>query len=286
MPAVLITGCSSGFGALTSLALARRGDRVFATVRSAAAARALEAASAGLALSAHLLDVTDQASVDRTVAEVHAAGGFDVLVNNAGYALRGPAADLQDDELLGQFDTNVFGVVRMVRAAVPLMRERGGGTIVNISSGAGLIGIPFEGAYVASKYALEGLSEVLRLELAGSGIAVKLVEPGSFPTGFDHNIRESAGFTADHVQRPEYERFFAWRDNAFAAGPSPEPQAVVDAIVEAIDDPNGPLRKPVGADAEMVRDFKSNSTFEDYEQIVHQAFRSTTANNAPTANGG
>jgi NAD(P)-dependent dehydrogenase (short-subunit alcohol dehydrogenase family) len=271
MTTVLITGCSTGFGALTALALARRGDRVFATVRNPEAVRALEEATAGLSLSAHVLDVTDQPSIDRLVDVIAGVGGLEALVNNAGYALRGPVADLGDDELLRQFDTNVFGVVRMVRAFAPMMRESGRGTIVNISSGAGLIGIPFEGAYVASKHALEGLSEFMRLELAGSGITVMLVEPGVYSTGFDGNVTESAGFTSDHPQRRDCERFFAWRASTFDTGTPPDPQTVVDAILDAVDHPHGPFRRLVGADAEMVGALKRNNSFEEYEAIVEEA---------------
>jgi NAD(P)-dependent dehydrogenase (short-subunit alcohol dehydrogenase family) len=277
MTTVLVTGCSSGFGAMTALALARRGDRVFATVRKPDAARALEGAAAGLSLSAHILDVTDQASIDRSVAEIAAAGGVDVLINNAGFAVRGPVADLRDEDLLWQFDTNVFGVVRMVRAVVPLMLERGNGTIINISSAAGLIGVPFEGAYVASKHAVEGLTEVMRLELAGSGIAVMLVEPGAFSTGFGENIAMSAGFAADHPQRANYERFFSWRDSAFDTGNPPDPQEVVNAILDAVDNPDGPFRRLVGRDAEMVGTLTRQNTFEDYERIIQSAFGSEPA---------
>jgi len=145
---VLITGCSSGFGALTAFALARRGDRVFATVRRPDAERApRERADAeGLELSVHLLDVTDADAVERSVAQVAELGDIDVLVNNAGFAFRGPVESLADDEMLRQFDANVFGVVRMVRAVVPIMRVQGSGLIINLSSIAGLVGIPFEGA--------------------------------------------------------------------------------------------------------------------------------------------
>jgi len=215
------------------------------------------------------------------VDEIAAAGGVDVLINNAGFAVRGPVADLRDEDLLRQFDTNVFGVVRMVRAVVPLMLERGNGTIINISSAAGLIGVPFEGAYVASKHAVEGLTEVMRLELAGSGIAVMLVEPGAFSTGFGENIAMSAGFAADHPQRASYERFFSWRDSTFDAGNPPDPQEVVNAILDAVDNPDGPFRRLVGRDAEMVGTLTRQNTFEDYERIIQSAFGSEAASTVP-----
>ena len=266
MTNVLITGCSSGFGRLTALALARRGDRVFATVRRPEAVRPLEEAAAGLPLSVHLLDVTDAGSIERAMAEIVEGGGVDVLVNNAGYSLRGPVASLQDDEVARQFDTNVFGVIRMVRAVVPHLLLRGGGTIVNLSSVTGLIGVPFEGAYSASKHALEGLSETLRFELAAAGITVLLIEPGVFETGFAGNIVESGGFPEDHSDRPASQRFEALIRSAGGAGPG-DPQEVVDAVLEAIDHPDGPFRRLVGQDAGPVIGLRRES-FETFEAAV------------------
>jgi NAD(P)-dependent dehydrogenase (short-subunit alcohol dehydrogenase family) len=263
MSNVLITGCSSGFGRLTALALARRGDRVFATVRRPEAVAPLEEAAAGLPLSVHLLDVTDTATVERAVAEVVEAGGIDVLVNNAGYALRGPVVSLQDDEMTRQLDTNVLGVLRTVRATVPHMRERGQGTIINLSSVTGILGIPFEGAYSASKHALEGLSETLRFELAASGIDVLLIEPGAFETDFVGNITDSIGFPEDHPDRAAFDRFHNLLTSVGDAGRA-DPQAVVDAILDAIDHPDGPFRRLVGQDAELVGPLKRDS-FEQLE---------------------
>lgn len=267
MPNVLITGCSTGFGELTALALARRGDRVFATVRRPDAEGALQerADAERLELSVHLLDVTDADAVERTVAQVTDLGHIDVLVNNAGFAFRGPIESLADDELLRQFDTNVFGVVRMVRAVVPAMRAQGHGSIINLSSIAGLVGVPFEGAYSASKHALEALSETLRFELADAGISVMLIEPGAYETGFVPNIAEARAFTPEHPGRPAYERFAqALQDGVHAAGRA-NPQEVVDAILDAVDHPDGPFRRLVGRDAELVARLKREGSFEDFE---------------------
>jgi NAD(P)-dependent dehydrogenase (short-subunit alcohol dehydrogenase family) len=278
MPNVLITGCSSGFGRLIALALARRGDRVYATVRRPEAVGALEEAGAGLPLSVHLLDVTDTASVDRAVAEIAELGPIDVLVNNAGYALRGPVTALHDDEVARQLDTNVIGVLRTVRAVAPQMRERGSGTIVNLSSVAGLMGIPFEGAYSASKHALEGLSETMRFELAAAGIAVVLIEPGAFETDFVDNINESTGFPADHPERAAFERFHALLTSVGEEGRA-DPQAVVDAVLDAIDHPDGPFRRLVGQDAELVSRMKRDS-FADLEAGIGAVLRPPAATDA------
>lgn len=274
MSNVLITGCSSGFGQLIALALARRGDRVFATVRRPEAVDALEALAGDLPLSVHLLDVTDTASVERVVAEIVAQEGIDVLVNNAGYGLRGPVASLQDDEVARQFDTNVLGPIRMVRAVLPSMRERGSGTIVNLSSVAGLIGIPFEGLYAASKHALEGLTEALRFEVAAGGIDVLLVEPGAFETGFVDNLTVSDGFPADHPDRPAFDRFYT-RMMAVGGAGRADPQPVVDAVLDAIDHPDGPFRRLVGQDAELVVGLKRERPFADLEAGMRAALAET-----------
>jgi len=271
---VLITGCSSGFGQLIALALARRGDRVFATVRRPQAVGALEAIAGDLPLSVHRLDVTDAASVERVVAEILERERIDVLVNNAGYGLRGPVASLQDDEVARQFDTNVLGPIRMVRAVLPSMRERGSGTIVNLSSVAGLIGIPFEGLYAASKHALEGLTEALRFEVAAGGIHVLLVEPGAFETGFVDNLTVSDGFPADHPDRPAFDRFYA-RMMAVGGAGRADPQAVVDAVLDAIDHPDGPFRRLVGQDAELVVGLKRERPFADLEAGMRAALAET-----------
>jgi NAD(P)-dependent dehydrogenase (short-subunit alcohol dehydrogenase family) len=177
-----------------------------------------------------------------------------------------PVESLADDELLRQFDTNVFRVVRLVRAVVPLMRDRQPGTIINMSSAVGLLGLPFEGAYSGSKHAVEGLSEALRFELAGAGITVMLIEPGAFETDLLSNITESRAFTPDHGQRPAFERFSAYvTANATASGGRADPKAVVEAVLDAVDNPEGPFRGRVGQDAELAWRIKRESSFEDIE---------------------
>jgi NAD(P)-dependent dehydrogenase (short-subunit alcohol dehydrogenase family) len=151
MSTVLITGCSSGFGYLTALDLARRGDRVFATMRHPAGAPTLAdtAEHENLPLSVHQLNVRDTDSIEHTVTEIsQLTDNIDVLINNAGLSVQGPIESLADDELHDQLDTNVGGLVRMVRAVAPLLRAQHAGTIINISSLAGLMGIPFEGASI------------------------------------------------------------------------------------------------------------------------------------------
>src|SRR6266498_3387764 len=168
MSNVLITGCSSGFGLLTAQTFARRGDQILATVRDLSTAGDLKSArdAEHLPISILQLDARDTASVHSAVGAALDSGPVDVLVNNAGYALRSAVEETDDDELLHQFDTNVFGIVRLVRAVAPAMRAHGSGTIVNVSSVVTSAPLPFGGAYSASKAAVNALSESLHYELA------------------------------------------------------------------------------------------------------------------------
>ncbi len=187
MSTVLVTGSTAGIGRETALTLARKGHRVFATGRRQDALDKLAAEASGTKLETVLLDVTSSASIDAAREEVDRRTdgyGVDVLINNAGYALIGPADSLSDDDLRKQFDTNVFGLMAVTRAFVPAMRARRSGRVINISSFAGRVTFPMMGAYHASKYALEALSDALRNELALFNVFVVLVEPGFVHTEF------------------------------------------------------------------------------------------------------
>ncbi len=196
---VLVTGATGGIGRATALHLAQLGYRVFATGRKAALLDELCRAGAGLQLETFALDVNDAASIAAAGAEVDRrteGRGLDVLVNNAGYGLIAPLELIGEADLRGQFETNVFGLVRVTQQFAPAMRRRGAGRIVNVSSVVGRMVLPFQGAYCATKHAVEGLTDALRMELAPFGVHVTLVEPGPIKTQF---AATSAGSAARYA---------------------------------------------------------------------------------------
>jgi len=178
----LITGVSSGFGRAFALAALGAGHTVIGTVRNEAAKRDFEDLAIGRAIAV-VLDVTDFAAIDAKVAEItEKFGAIDVLVNNAGYGHEGTLEESPLEEMRRQFDVNVFGAVAMIKAVLPSMRERRSGHIINITSMGGFITMPGIAYYCGSKFALEGISEALAKEVAGFGVKVTAVAPGSFRT--------------------------------------------------------------------------------------------------------
>lgn len=264
MPSVLITGCSSGFGELAALTFARNGWRVFATMRSPGASAAL--GDAGVEQLA--LDVCDMHSVQAAIDEaVERCGRLDVVVNNAGIEVFGAVHLLSDDEIHRQFDTNVTGVMRVVRAVVPHFLAHGGGTIVNVGSVAGFVGAPYSGLYAASKHAVEALSEALHFELSQRGVRVRVVEPGQFATQLGAKSVHAAAMTPD---TPEFDRFQRFRaaQRRLVNGEPADPQIVADAIYLAATEEPGQLRHLVGADAELIVSTKSSMSFEDFDATM------------------
>ena len=249
---VLITGCSSGIGLETALAFARRGDTTVASMRNLAKADQLtkRAADEGLDIELVQLDVTDDASVAAAVAEVEQRhGAIDVLVNNAGVGYDGAIETIDLDRARGVFEANLWGPVRVTRAALPAMRERRSGVIVNVTSVAGRVpGTPFQGFYGASKHAMNNLSESLGREVEQFGIRVVCIEPGFFATEIVANAQDDTQeFGAYAAERQWIQTFF---DKSIESG-SGAPSVVADAIVAAADDPATPLHVLVGDDAVM-----------------------------------
>jgi NAD(P)-dependent dehydrogenase (short-subunit alcohol dehydrogenase family) len=274
MSVVLITGCNSGFGFHASLSFARQGHDVYATVRNLERATPLyEAAKAeGLELHVVRLDVRDADSVDAAVAEImEREGRIDVCVNNAGIEVRGPIEECSDDETLVQFDTNVFGLLRLVRAVLPVMRAQGSGVIVNVGSLAGLVARPYGGLYSATKHAVEAITESLHFECAQFGIRVAVVEPGQFETEFLNNAIIAERFTDDSIYKASSDRFDAALARLSPDGKPAPAEVVAEAIVAIAEDDGAGLRHLVGADAELVWSVRSGSTFEQYEETMRAA---------------
>jgi NADP-dependent 3-hydroxy acid dehydrogenase YdfG len=179
--AALVTGCSTGIGRATAVALHEAGFPVYATARRPETLDAL----AALGIRVLALDVTDEASMRAAVAEVESEhGAVGVLVNNAGYALQGPVEEATSEDIVRQFDTNVFGLVRLTQLVLPGMRRQRSGRVVNVGSMGGRFTLPGGGFYHATKHAIEAVSDALRLEVAGFGVQVVLIQPGAVRTAF------------------------------------------------------------------------------------------------------
>ena len=273
MSVVLITGCSSGFGKLTAIAFARRGDTVFATMRDPSRGGALrdETAAAGVAAEVLPLDVNDRASVDGAVARVmERAGRIDVLVNNAAFGTHGPVESYDDDEVQRIFDTNVFGVVRLVRAVLPHMRAQGSGCIVNVSSLVGRVAAPLGGVYAATKHAVEGLSDALYFEAGRFGVRVVVVEPGSFGTSFHDNRMLPRRFDDSSPYAELGQRFAAASGRLPGSEDRQGPELVADTIVEAAYAEAPKRRYPVGRDAEAIIDLHKRLSDEEFEALMRR----------------
>jgi NAD(P)-dependent dehydrogenase (short-subunit alcohol dehydrogenase family) len=251
----LVTGASSGIGKASARLLAEAGFRTFGTSRSADA-------DGPDAVTMLQLDVTDDASVDACVSEVLTqAGRVDVLVNNAGFGIFAAGEETSLDEAHAIFEVNVFGALRMSRAVLPGMRERGSGRIINIASGAGIVGVPFEALYCATKFALRGMTESMRIELKPFGVHVCTVDPGFTKTNF-----EAAGRLPDEpidVYDEGREGFLEAVKEHFESGLAPED--VGRAVVHAATTGRPATHDAVGSDtiqAELGRRFAPKGLLE------------------------
>ncbi len=255
---VLVTGAARAIGRATVEVLAGRGHHVVATARNPALLEGLPAAQV------LPLDVSDEASVRAAVA---AAGELDAVVNNAGLPGSGPLETYPLDSFDRVLAVNTVGPLRMAQAVVPRWRERGSGVLVNVSSVQGKIGTPLEGAYAASKHALEALSETLHFELGHFGIRVVIIEPGYIAPGMKHED--------DHPGPPVYADLHAqWGATvATLTGPEgrPGPELVGVAVADALEDPATPLRVEVGADAAMVLRLRRTLGDAEFEATMREA---------------
>ena len=259
---VLITGASSGIGRATAELLASRGYRVFGTARdpdTVAPVRGVELLP---------LDVRDDASVASGVeAVLGQTGRIDVLVNNAGYSVVGAIEETSPSEAQALFDTNVFGVLRMVRAVLPAMRRQGSGTIVNTSSVLGFLPAPFMGLYASSKHALEGLSESLDHEVRGFGIRVVLVEPGFTKTQFGANAIHALQTIAAYAgtSRQVSDTIIARTQDGSG------PETVAAEILRAVERSHR-MRRPVGFEARLVSRLRRFMPAGPVDRSVRKAF--------------
>jgi NAD(P)-dependent dehydrogenase (short-subunit alcohol dehydrogenase family) len=186
---IVITGASTGIGFDAALTLTKRGHRVIATCRKLEDIQRLNS----LGIEAIPLDLNDFESITEAFEKVMemTGGKLDVLINNAGYGQSGALEDLKPEYILAQFQTNVFGLMSLTRLAIPVMRKAGEGRIINVSSVLGVVSLPFKGAYNASKYAVEGISDTLRLELKPAGIQVITIEPGPIQSDWSQTATET-----------------------------------------------------------------------------------------------
>ncbi len=211
---ILITGASSGFGRAMALRLASDGHRVYGTSRHPQPCDSFTMLP---------MDVTNRATIEAAVQQIIAAEGrIDVLINNAGMGIGGAAELATDEEISLQIGTNFLGMAHVCSCVLPHMRSRRSGLIINLSSIAGVFGIPYQGWYSASKFAIEGYSEALSLEVAQFGVRVVLVEPGDFCTGFTANRRISAATQADADYAPSFGRVLQHIEHDESHGGSPD----------------------------------------------------------------
>lgn len=239
---VLITGATSGIGKACAEHLARKGYRVFGTGRRAPFPPELAPLGQYTLIQ---MDVTQDDSVRRAVDFIlREMGRLDVAVNNAGFGIAGAVEDTSIEEAKAQMETNFFGVLRVCRAVLPVMRAQGGGLIVNISSLGGVIPLPFQALYSASKFAVEGMTEALRLEVRPFGIRVTLIEPGDMRTGFTDRRVRVAAWAPESAYAPYGERVLRVVETDERSGGSPEAVAIL--LERILRSPNPAPRYRVG----------------------------------------
>jgi short-subunit dehydrogenase len=246
----LVTGCSSGIGYSTCLLLARNNFKVYGTVRNLSKAKKIQEVidKEKIPLKIILLDVNDSESIQNAIRDIlYDSRKIDVLINNAGYGMFGPIEDITTEDVKLQFETNFFGVIRLIKEIVPIMRKQGNGTIVNISSMVGRFGVPLNAAYVSSKFALEGLSESISYELAEFGIKIIVIEPGVVQTNFFNNLKINGLDTSS----PYYElmkKRVSLLKIAMKNSPTSSSQ-VANTILDALNSKRPEFRYVIGMDA-------------------------------------
>ena len=272
----VVTGSSSGIGYATSLMLARKGFYTYASARNIDKSASLEsiANTEKLPLKLIQLDVTDDSSVNEAVEKiVSEKGRIDVLVNNAGYGLFGAFEDLSMDEIKAQFETNFFGVIRVTQHVLPIMRNLqnggGGGVIVNVSSVNGYVAFPVISAYVATKFALEGLSESIAYELEPFGIKVILIEPGAIGSNFIKGSVLSNKALDPNSPYSEFVRKVRFKISSDHENAT-QPEEVAKTIVQAILSEKPEFRYVVGSDAVTLMEARKNMPYSDFQNMIQK----------------
>ena len=269
----VITGTSSGIGFETALALAREGYYTYATMRNVVKGDKIKeiAQKENLKIEVLKLDVESDSSVKSAIKQIlDKHQRIDILVNNAGWGLWGCVEDVSIDEFKAQFETNFFSIVRMVQEVGPIMRKQGSGIIVNISSYTGCIGFPASSPYASSKFALEGLSESLRLEMAPFGITVIIIEPGVMNTNFFKPMRIAKKSKLDTAYKNITEQIVSGvKRNAKL---SPPPIEVAKTILKAIRDKTPLPRYHVGVDATEFLEAKKSKTDIEFENYLKRCY--------------
>jgi NAD(P)-dependent dehydrogenase (short-subunit alcohol dehydrogenase family) len=269
----LVTGSSSGIGFETALLLSKSGFHTYASMRNLEKSKNITEIvnTENLPLRVIQLDVNDDISVKNAINKIIAENGrIDVLINNAGHGLFSPIEDITLDQVKEQFETNFFGVVRLVKEVLPVMRKQRNGIIVNVSSGAGRVAIPVSSAYVATKFALEGLSESMRYELKEFGINIIIIEPGVIRTNFVENMKtagtrsRSESPYADLIGRT-LKGFGGLMDN------SSPPKLVAEAILNAITSKEPEIRYVVGDDAKSIMKVRKSTSDKEFENWMYES---------------
>ena len=272
----VVTGSSSGIGFETSLLLARNGIYTYATMRNQSKSEEIlaNARKDNLLLKTLHLDVTNEKSILKAIKKIIAEKGrIDILVNNAGYSLLGPLEQLQINEIKEEFETNFFGIIKLIQSVLPTMRKQNYGRIINISSLAGRIGLPFSSAYVSSKFALEGLTESLGYEIQNFGIHVILIEPGVIRTNFINSMKLGKNVITpqddSNINSPYTEmiqkRISAFKPR-FEKGSSPI--EVAEVVLEAATSQDPKSRYLVGNDAMKMMEKRKDTTDEEFGRLV------------------
>jgi NAD(P)-dependent dehydrogenase (short-subunit alcohol dehydrogenase family) len=273
MATVLITGCSSGFGLLTAVEVARRGDRVFASMRDPSRADALRKAlaDAGAEATVVQLDVLDDASVAAAVQTVVGdAGGLDALVNNAGVGYLGPLEEMTAQQIGDMFGTNIGGMIRVTKEVLPHMRAAGKGHVVNVTSIAAFLSPPFMGAYAATKHAVDALGEALAGEVAPYGIHVTNVAPGAYFTEMIHGVGAAIAATEQSAYKERFRT--AVERHAAMMRAADTPQDVAAAIADAIHADPPPARVVVPAESAGFVAARGSVAPEQLRDVMRQTY--------------